>query len=358
MKPAFFKPIRFSVSLCVAVWLVAVRVSAQAPPGLSVQVSNTWASLWLTCDVGNACTIQYRTGFSPTNNWQFLHNLTPVPTRTTLFLERIDAAVPRFYRAFSQQLPTNVVPVPFMTWIPSGTFVMGSPSNEALRNSNESQHTVTLTKGFYMGRHEVTQGDYLSLTSTNPSTYTGDLSRPVEQVSWSDATNYCGKLTRQEQLAGRLPVGWVYRLPTESEWEYACRAGTTTALHYGNELRGGMANFYSYYEYDALTGETLVSSPTTYLDRPTAMGSYQPNPWGLYDMHGNVWEWCRDYYGTYPVGSLTDPQGPISGGDRVMRGGSWCTRGMNCRSALRNSIPPAYKRYDLGFRIVLAQGQP
>ena len=129
-----------------------------------------------------------------------------------------------------------------MVWIPPGTFVMGSPTNEAERDSDETQHTVTLTQGFYMGKYAVTQGEYLALMGSNPSYFTThdyngnpirpDLNRPVEQVSWIDATNYCAHLTQQEQAAGRLPAGWVYRLPTESEWEYACRAGTTTAFHY------------------------------------------------------------------------------------------------------------------------------
>src|ERR1035438_6723839 len=151
-----------------------------------------------------------------------------------------------------------------MAWIPCGTFTMGSPTSEVERYSDETQHTVTLTKGFYMGKYAVTQGEYLALIGSNPSWYTPangysqDLNRPVEQVSWADGTNYCAHLTQQEQAAGRLPSGWVYRLPTESEWEYACRAGTTTAFNFGSAIHGGMANFYSYLEYDASVGDIYV----------------------------------------------------------------------------------------------------
>ena len=228
---------------------------------------------------------------------------------------------------------------------------MGSPTSEAGRNSGETQHTVTLTKGFYVGKYAVTQGEYLALMGNNPSYFTTrdtignaippDLNHPVEQVSWDDATNYCAHLTQQEQVAGRLPSGWVYRLPTESEREYACRAGTTTAFHYGSALHGGMANFYDYYEYDAATGNIYVPNPAVpSLPRTTTVGSYQPNAWGLYDMHGNVWEWCRDWYGTYPTGSVIDPQGAPSGSHRNIRGGCWDNYGDGCRSAFRVTCDP------------------
>jgi formylglycine-generating enzyme required for sulfatase activity len=263
---------------------------------------------------------------------------------------------------------TNVAPRSGLVWIAPGTFVMGSPASEPLRNSDETLHTVTLMKGFYMGKYAVTQGEYLALMGSNPSYFTtrdwngnsipADLNRPVETVSWDDATNYCAHLTAQEQAAGRLPAGWGYRLPTESEREYACRAGTTTAFHYGNALHGGMANFYSYYEYDAAIGYIAVASPTGYLARTTAVGSYQPNAWGLHDLHGNVWEWCRDSYGSYPTGSVTDPQGAPSGSHRVFRGGGWNGHGRYCRSAIRYYGVPSYRGGELGFRVVLAPGQP
>ena len=259
--------------------------------------------------------------------------------------------------------------IPNMAWIPCGTFVMGSPTSEAQRDSGETQHTVTLTQGFYMGKYAVTQGEYLALMGNNPSYFTTqdwygnpispDLNRPVETVSWDDATSYCAHLTQQEQAVGRLPTGWVYRLPTESEWEYACRAGTTTAFNFGSGIHGGMANFWDYYEYDAAIGDIYVPSPAVaWLPRTTTVGSYAPNAWGLHDMHGNVWEWCRDWYGTYPTGSVIDPQGAPSGSDRVFRGGSWCSLGRNCRSAFRSYYDPSGRDYGIGFRVVLAPGQP
>jgi formylglycine-generating enzyme required for sulfatase activity len=262
-------------------------------------------------------------------------------------------------------------PSPGMVWIPPGTFVMGSPASEAERDSDEVQHTVTLSHGFYMGKYAVTQGQYLALVGNNPSYFQTeddygnpippDLNRPVEMVSWFDATNYCALLTRSDRVAGRIPSSWGYRLPTEAEREYACRAGTTTAFHFGSAIHGGMANFYDYYEYDAAIGDIYVASPSVpWLPRTTTVGSYAPNAFGLYDMHGNVWEWCQDWYGAYPTGSVTDPQGPASGSRRVIRGGCWIFHGRLCRSANRYDIGygPGYGDYDLGFRVVLAPGQP
>jgi formylglycine-generating enzyme required for sulfatase activity len=222
-----------------------------------------------------------------------------------------------------------------------------------------------------MGKYAVTQGEYLAVMGSNPSCFTTqdyygntippDLNRPVETVSWIDATNYCARLTQQEQAAGRLPSGWVYRLPTESEREYACRAGTTTAFNFGNAIHGGMANFYDYYEYDSSIGDIYVPNPAVpWLPRTTTVGSYQPNAWGLYDMHGNEFEWCQDWYGSYPTGSVTDPQGPSSGLYRVLRGGCWHYYGRCCRSAYRISfsLAPSDGYINIGFRVVLAPGQP
>jgi formylglycine-generating enzyme required for sulfatase activity len=301
--------------------------------------------------------------------WQVASGQPPTLTATSnsfAVILPIDAAT-RFFTVVQLTVPPPAPPQ--MVRIPPGTFVMGSPVSEAERNSDETQHTVTLTQGFYMGKYLVTQADYLAVVGSNPSYFTtkdyygnpipADLNRPVEQVSWTDATNYCARLTQQEQAAGRLPAGWVYRLPTESEWEYACRAGTTTAFHYGNALHGGMANFYDYYEYDASIGDIHVSNPAVpWLPRTTTVGSYQPNAWGLYDMHGNVWEWCRDWYGSYPTGSVTGPQGPTSGSNRVFRGGGWLSLAWRCRSASRDGNGPSSWGYDLGFRAVLAPGQP
>jgi len=162
-----------------------------------------------------------------------------------------------------------------------------------------------------------------------PSGGTGELERRDELLRVAHAIRPGG---------GRVPSGWGYRLPTEAEREYACRAGTTTAFHFGSAIHGGMANFYDYYEYDAAIGDIYVANPSVpCLPRTTTVGSYAPNAFGLYDMHGNVWEWCQDWYGSYPTGSVTDPQGPASGSDRVGRGGGWNWSGRGCRSAVRCS---------------------
>ena len=356
-------------AVCVGVGLLALEGYAQSPPSLSIQMSNGSVRLRITGTVGSACTIQRATNLFGANRWQFLTNLTPLLSSPYLVADNSAVAASRFYRAFAQQVPTNVVPSSNMAWILPGTFVMGSPTSETNRNSDETQHTVTLTKGFYMGKYAVRQGEYLALIGSNPSYFTTrdyngnsipqDLNRPVEQVSWIDATNYCGHLTQQEQAAGRVPLGWVYRLPTESEWEYACRAGATTAFNFGSAIHGGMANFDDHYEYDASIGDIYFSNPAVpWLPRTTTVGSYQPNAWGLYDMHGNVWEWCRDWYGSYPAGSVTDPQGASLGSYRVFRGGDWFNNGTSCRSAYRNYINPPNYSSGIGFRVVLAPGLP
>ena len=248
---------------------------------------------------------------------------------------------------------------PALIDIPAGTFVMGSPATEAERFDCEGPQTVvTISHCFKMGQFTVTQGQYKSIVGNNPSYFSGISNRPVEQVSWNDATNYCFQLTRLEQQAGFLPAGWGYRLPTEAEWEYACRAGTTTAFHYGAALRSGMANFNGHYEYDAMLGTTLKTSGIL-AGTSVAVGAYAPNAWGLYDMHGNVWEWCLDGWSSnLPGGSVTNPLRPASGSDRAIRGGGWYDNATFCRSAFRLRSSASYRGNDTGFRVVLAPSQP
>ena len=272
-----------------------------------------------------------------------------------------------FFGLVGDQSIVSVVPFtppPGMLRIPAGTFLMGSPTKEKERSTDETQRLVTLTKDFYMNMYEVTQKDYLRVMGSNPSFWrtndpagkpvSPDLSRPVESVTWSDATNYCAKLTASEKAVGRLPAGWLYRLPTEAEWEYACRAGTDTPFHYGNDLRSGMANFVGIYDY---VGGTRVNPNGIYLAWTTHVGSYAPNAFGLYDMHGNVYEWCLDWYGGYASGSATDPKGPSSGSYRVVRGGGWLDYARFCRSAGRRSGEPGRRYNAFGFRPVLASSQ-
>ena len=234
-----------------------------------------------------------------------------------------------------------------MVWIRPGTFMMGSPSGEVDRESDEKQHEVTLTQGFWLGKYEVTQEEWEDVMGNNPSHFTAFGKRaPVEQVSWEDAKAFCQKLNEREEKAGRLPGGYKYSLPTEAQWEYACRAGTKTPFAFGNSLSSKQANFDGNYPYGG-------ASKGPYLDKTVAVGSYSPNAWGLYDMHGNVWEWCEDSYGDYPSGPVTNPVGPASGSLRVDRGGSWDNYAKYCRSAIRLRRPPSYRDYDIGFRLSL-----
>jgi formylglycine-generating enzyme required for sulfatase activity len=242
--------------------------------------------------------------------------------------------------------------------INGGTFTMGSPANEAGRESwggDETQHQVTVS-GFYLGKYEVTQRGYAAIMGTNPSYFKGD-NLPVENVSWYDAVEYCNARSRTEGLTpgytisgsgDNRTVTWNrnvngYRLPTEAEWEYACRAGTTTPFSTGSNITTNQAN-YRNYPYNG-------NAKGTYREETVAVGSFAANVWGLYDMHGNVWEWCWDWYGNYGSGSQTDPMGASSGTYRVARGGSWGYDGQYLRSAWRFILTPSRRDYYLGFRL-------
>lgn len=235
----------------------------------------------------------------------------------------------------------------------AGSFMMGSPSGplgELGRNNtdmfnNETLHKVTISKDFYIAKFPVTQAQYMAVMGKNPSKFQDD-NNPVERVSWFMAKEFCDKLneiTESTRLAG-----YRFDLPTEAQWEYACRAGTTTALNSGKNIT---------------TAEEKVNCPN--LDevgwyesnsdgKTHPVGLKKPNAWGIYDMHGNVSEWCADYWAdSYDLTSLTDPIGPASDSCRVCRGGSWCYAPKFCRSAKRNGDLPERAYYDFGFRVVL-----
>ncbi len=230
------------------------------------------------------------------------------------------------------------------TLIPAGEFTMGSPASEAKRSNDEGpQHRVRLTHPFYVGEHEVTQAQYERVVGTNPSWFKG-ANNPVEQVSWNDATAFCKKLSQR--------TGKTVRLPTEAEWEYACRAGSTTKWCFGSDATG--LGGYAWYARNSGGHRThaAVKGRQTH-----AVGRKKPNAWGLHDMHGNVWEWVADWYGAdyYAKSPRDDPTGPEGGTRRVLRGGGLPSSPLFCRSALRLSyLPPTGRHFFVGFRVAVA----
>jgi formylglycine-generating enzyme required for sulfatase activity len=294
-----------------------------------------------------------------------------------------------------------------MKWCPAGSFTMGSPATEEGRYGNEVQHQVTLAKGFWMGQTEVTQGQWKKIMNSetvvslawkglqddteymiagkrqtlrdfwkmdrngDPNDRCGDINDnvPVYNVNWHEAVEFCRRLTQRERAEGRIPDGYEYRLPTEAEWEYACRAGTTEALPNGRDIRILGENnapalddiaWYSGNSSRGFVGRGVDTSGWQGKQYPGGLAharevkGKQPNNWGLYDMIGNVWEWCGDWYGDYPSGSATDPSGATSGACRVERGESWNGYARGCRSATRSRQSPGVRGSNLGFRVALA----
>jgi len=232
--------------------------------------------------------------------------------------------------------PTHIVPSADnleMFWVDPGTFTMGQVGVA------EPVHEVTLSEGFYLGKFEVTQAQYEAVMTANadglsatPSDFGGYPNYPVEQVSWDDVQVFLSRLNNLE--SANIPAGWAYVLPTEAQWEYACRAGTTTDYSWGDDINASQANY-----------------SDSNNNRPLNVGQYAPNPWGFFDMHGNVWEWTADWYGAYPTGNpVVDPTGPASGSNRVLRGGSWSSDGTSLRSAKRDATPSPRANI-LGFRV-------
>jgi formylglycine-generating enzyme required for sulfatase activity len=228
--------------------------------------------------------------------------------------------------------------------IPAGTFTMGSPQDEAHRHSGEVQHKVIITRPFYMQTTEVTLRQWRRIMGKRIfGRRRGKGTMPAFRVSWHDCMKFIKKLNARNQ--------GVYRLPTEAEWEYACRAGTTTAFSWGDEIDCGKA-LYSNNRMKAPECMDAAESRGIAPDGPAPVSSYMPNTWGLYDMHGNVWEWCQDWYGDYSGGTVKDPQGPPSGTEKVRRGGSWFKHGYSCRSANRAHGHPPTRYKTTGFRLV------
>ena len=229
-------------------------------------------------------------------------------------------------------------------WCPAGTFLMGSPEFEDRRKEDERQRVVTISRGFWIAESPTNQSLWSAVMGWNPSRFTGMPTRPVERVEWEQCMDFIDHLNAEHAPSG----GLLYALPTEAQWEYACRAGTTTPFSFGDTLNGVMANCNGRHPYG-----TNVQG---YRHRATTTpGTYYANPWGIFDMHGNVWEWCHDWYGEYMGESAIDPQGPDSGEYRVVRGGSWHFHPRHCRSASRYCGKPHARKSELGFRMVLLE---
>jgi sulfatase modifying factor 1 len=247
-----------------------------------------------------------------------------------------------------------------LCWCPPGTFMMGSPRSEPERRPGEDQVEVILTKGFWMAKYEATQGQWKRVIGKLPGELTAELPEgddfPVGNVNFAEAEAFCHRLTELARESGDLPKDGEFRLPTEAQWEYACRAGTTTATAFGDQLSSKQANF---------KGKPYNGAePGPSLNRAAKVGSYPANAWGLHDMHGNTFEWCRDWYHARLPGGvdpdLRDAKDSASksehgGVSRVRRGGCWADEGWPCRSAFRVRFEPE-RRYDhIGFRVVAVQ---
>ncbi|MDM8557143.1 formylglycine-generating enzyme family protein [Desulfococcaceae bacterium HSG7] len=220
-----------------------------------------------------------------------------------------------------------------------GRFMMGSPYDAAYRDDDEDPHEVEIKQAFYMQTTEITQKQWKAVMGENPSKfkkYGGDC--PVENVSWEDVEKFITKLNRMLKTDK-------YRLPTEAEWEYACRAGATTLFSFGQCLSSRQANFDN-------THPMKDCPKWPYEEKPVPVASFSPNAWGLYDMHGNVWEWCQDWKITYPLSPVSDSSDTSSKKRRITRGGSWYNEARDCRSANRGSGSPDYYSHNLGFRLV------
>jgi formylglycine-generating enzyme required for sulfatase activity len=300
----------------------------------------------------------------------------PTPSDASI----IDARVPDGIRLLNPARITSDFVGLDLVLIDAGEFMMGSPGNESNRSGDELRHLVKITRPFYIGTHEVTQSEYRQVMQTRPSAFSiAGSSRdkvprtitnrfPVESVSWFDAIEFCNRLSirdglkpyyqaTEETKEGDSIISAVvaiiggngYRLPTEAEWEYACRAGTTTSFHYGGESRADTANVKA-----LIVPQGYAMGPKfREVGRTVRVGSYPANAWGLYDMHGNVAEWCQDWYGKdyYAASPVEDPMGPAEGTHRVLRGGSWLVADPSSRSASRFYHLPREAKYYGGFRI-------
>lgn len=247
--------------------------------------------------------------------------------------------------------------------IKGGSFNMGSPTSENWRGKDELLHKVAVND-FYLSKYVVTQAEYEGITGKNNSNFKGS-ELPVENITWYEAIEFCNALSKKEGLEpvyeiNGKEVRWNraangYRLPTEAEWEYACRAGTTTPFYTPHAIAPEESNYYGHYPYEIegnyFSTENLQTKPGEYREKTVKVDSFKPNPWGLYNMHGNVGEWVWDYYGTYDESKGDNPTGPAEGSLRVYRGGGWNDFGKHLRSAYRAAFSPNYRNFAVGLRL-------
>lgn len=272
----------------------------------------------------------------------FLHSFYIDPTMARLLCFALIATLARGFPSHAQEKKdppkhfANSIGMKFV-WIPPGTCTMGSPQEEKVRNVNEAQHKVTLAKGFYMGVYAVTQEQWKEIMGNTPSHFKGERNLPVEQVSWEDCQEFIKKLREKDKHP--------YRLPAESEWEFSCRAGTTTPFSFGDTISSDQAN------YNGKPSPYRTGKNWVYRKKTTAVARFPANAWGLHDMHGNVKQWCQDWYGDDPKNDAIDPQGPNTGEYRVLRGGSWDDYAERCRSAHRAFAEPGRRLSEVGIRL-------
>lgn len=325
---------------------VEVMYDLAAPAGTKWTVE-----LWLSQDGGESFTIQPRSvrgdvgegvlsGTGKRILWDVFADIRKLEGEAFVF--KVVAQAP----AGSGQRPGGVRAFPLVTgaemefvWIEPGTFTMGSPASEVGRDSDEGpQHQVTIRQGFWLGKCEVTQGQWQGVMGTTPwsgqSYVRANAQHPAVYISWDDAQQLIARLNAAAGSA-------VYRLPTEAEWEYACRAGSTTRWSFGDDE--GQLGQYAWYCDNAWNAALQYAQP---------VGTKLPNPWGLYDMHGNVWEWCQDWYGSYGSGPVVEPAGPASGSNRVIRSGGFNFSARYMRSAYRNNSTPGGRLYNVGVRLL------
>ncbi len=303
--------------------------------------------LTLNGETGAPYVIQVTTNLG-NSSWRTVSNLVLTAPQFEFFDNEPASANAKFYRAINLagRPPSGLTnPHPDrLVWIPAGTFLMGSPPGELDRVDDEGPQTrVTIARGFWMGKYEVTQAEYLAIMGENPSIWRKSTNNPVDNVSWDDAVLYCTRRTEEERAAGRIPATASYRLPTEAEWEYACRAQMTTRYSFGDDVTYTQIQEYAWFNLSGVSGSQPV-------------GLKKPNAWGLHDMHGNVWEYCSDWYGTYPGGFSVDMRGPSVGEFKVIRGGTVGRHAMLSRSASREGRRLNFAASNLGFRVVLDPG--